>query len=447
MAEDQDDGEGLERVRDGFRVRIRYGKDLRKRFLIRQHDESAARARAVKLRSLASMLSDAGRSLEAPIILRKAAAVVTERDFVEVVKVAEGLCGHRAVPDEKAIEEAGLTFRAVGERWTSGWFHQAFPDRVGAIIQDTNIQRLEKAIYPHIGHKLIRLVTRADCDDVMRRLPPPKGRDEMDRETRRQYAGLMNRILNLAELAGYIERNPLPRGWLPKPGPKKRFPILYPSEDAALLRCQKVWVGYRLFYGFLHREGMRRSEAAQLQLSDIDLDHEVVTLDENKTNHPRWWRLSPGVADALRAWRDLRNAEDNQLVFIEENGGAFELNHLADAVRTHLADAEITRADLTSVGPLKRRFGTHSFRRSFVTRSLALGKNEDWVRQRTGHKSDELLTYRQTARSLVELELGDVGPLLDSIPDLLDPPLGWATGGPKMVGAAGFEPATPRPPV
>jgi hypothetical protein len=64
-----------------------------------------------------------------------------------------------------------------------------------------------------------------------------------------------------------------------------------------------------------------------------------------------------------------------------------------------------------------------------VTRSLALGKNEDWVRQLTGHKPDELLTYRQTAPSLVELELGDVGPLLDSIPDPFDPRLLSVDGG------------------
>ena len=98
--------------------------------------------------------------------------------------------------------------------------------------------------------------------------------------------------------------------------------------------------------------------------------------------------------------------------------------------------------DLTSTGTLKGRFGLHCFRRSFVTRSLALGKNEDWVRQRTGHTSEELLTYRQAAKALIELELDDLAPL----PDLLDPE-GWAEGGQQMVGAAGFEPATPRPPV
>src|SRR6185295_2370935 len=108
-----------------------------------------------------------------------------------------------------------------------------------------------------IGPKGLDRITRDDCDVVMRQLP-----DGLSKATRRQYAGLMNRILNLAELAGHIQRNPLPRGWLPKLGAKKRFPVLYPNEDRALLACADVPVAFRLLYGFLHREGVRRGEAA-----------------------------------------------------------------------------------------------------------------------------------------------------------------------------------------
>jgi len=40
------------------------------------------------------------------------------------------------------------------------------------------------------------------------------------------------------------------------------------------------------------------------------------------------------------------------------------------------------------------------------------------VRQRTGHWSNELLTCREAARSLEELDLGDVDPLVHAIPEL-----------------------------
>lgn len=130
-------------------------------------------------------------------------------------------------------------------------------------------------------------------------------------------------------------------------------PCSTPRKTRHCSRAKTVWIGFRVFYGFLHREDMRRTEAAELQFKDVDLDQETIALDENKTDNPRRWKLSPGVADALRAWRDLRNAEDDHLVFIDENGGALELNHLANRTREHLATAGLTRADLTSTGELK----------------------------------------------------------------------------------------------
>lgn len=81
---------------------------------------------------------------------------------------------------------------------------------------------------------------------------------------------------------------------------KKDTPVLYPAEDAALLACTDIPLGYRLFNDFLHREGGRRTETAMLQVHKLDLDHGVVQLDENKTNHARWWSMAPGVAEAVK---------------------------------------------------------------------------------------------------------------------------------------------------
>jgi integrase len=255
----------------------------------------------------------------------------------------------------------------------------------------------------------------------MRHLPLPPGKTEISGSTRRQYALLMTRVLNLSELAGYIDRTPIPRGWLPATGARKRFPILYPSEDATLLRCPEVPLEWRIFYGFLHREGMRRSEATGLQWRELDLANETIALDENKTNHARWWKLSPGVAAALSAWKTRHSAGPNDRVFVEPSGGQMTHADMAGRIRGHLADAGLDRPDLTTRGPNKGRFGTHCFRRSFATRNLAIGKPDDWVRQRTGHTTDELLRYRQEARGLQELELGDVQPLDVAIPELAGP--------------------------
>jgi hypothetical protein len=107
--------------------------------------------------------------------------------------------------------------------------------------------------------------------------------------------------------------------------------------------------------------------------------------------------------------------------------------HLAKTLREHLQAAELTRDALFSQGALRGRFGLHSFRRSLVTRSLSLGKGEDWVRRRSGHKSDQLLRYRQHASGLAELSRGDVDNLALAIPELAH--LVGQNGGPRFQNA------------
>jgi integrase len=138
----------------------------------------------------------------------------------------------------------------------------------------------------------------------------------------------------------------------------------------------------------MHREGMRRSEAVRLTWVDVDLERSVVRLDENKTDHPRWWKLAPGVAEALMAWRGLRgDVAPTDLVFLEPDTDGIDVDHLAACVRRHLLAAEIRRHELHEKRVNSGRFNAHCFRHSFVTRSLAIGHTEDWVRQRTGHRS------------------------------------------------------------
>ncbi|WP_437720976.1 tyrosine-type recombinase/integrase [Sorangium sp. So ce861] len=92
----------------------------------------------------------------------------------------------------------------------------------------------------------------------------------------------------------------------------------YPDEDQRLMRSQLVPLCFRIYYGFLTREGMRADEAGTLEWSDVDLDRGAVVLDENKTDDPRAWALSPDVVRALRAYRELW--PDNRRVFVGPKG-------------------------------------------------------------------------------------------------------------------------------
>jgi hypothetical protein len=54
-----------------------------------------------------------------------------------------------------------------------------------------------------------------------------------------------------------------------------------------------------------------------------------------------------------------------------------------------------------------------------VTLSLAQGKSEAWVTDRTGHKSSAMLyLYKRAARTHAEAEFGVLVPLHEAIPEL-----------------------------
>lgn len=68
---------------------------------------------------------------------------------------------------------------------------------------------------------------------------------------------------------------------------------------------------------------------------------------------------------------------------------------------------------------------THDLRATFVTISLATGKTETWISDRTGHRSHEMIeTYRRRSRTW---NLGEFGPLHELIPELR--PSDWASFG------------------
>jgi len=84
-----------------------------------------------------------------------------------------------------------------------------------------------------------------------------------------------------------------------------------------------------------------------------------------------------------------------------------------------LKKAKVDREELHETGVNRRRLRAHDLRGTMVTLSLANGRTEAWVADRTGHKSSTMISrYRRSARSAQELELGALAPLDHAIPEL-----------------------------
>jgi len=395
-------------------------------------DEAKAWERAQLLADLASRLRAAGHEEVAPRLLERAAS----RDGQALTDVLEA--GERLIigAARMANADARQTVQEFGERWTSGKLHARYPDHVKLKKSAKDDQeRLEKYVYPLIGALPVAEVTVDHAHRVMAELP---GR--LTPSTRRQVAQVLSRLLKLAAYpAQIIERSPLPPGFVPPPGKPKALTYLYPDEDRQLLGCTAVPLEHRVFYGFTAREGMRSSEVQRLTWADLDLERGALRLDKNKTDQPRSWALDPGVTRALAAWRELRGRPSaDELVFRDETGAPVgEDTKAAERLRRDLVTAGVTRPELFESSAARVPVRVHDLRATMITVSLANGRTETWVADRTGHKSSTMINrYRRAARLFDELGLGALAPLDEAIPELKASDLaGGPTPPPGVAGA------------
>jgi integrase len=418
---------GSQEHSDGFSRRIRFGRDQRRTFRIagarnkREADEIAD-----ELQEMALSLTEAGYAAEGAVILNGFAQAELDSERERHRGLVNSLCTATLRIDTAKIDRAGTTFRKLGKRWTSGDLAEDFPDHVPtkktSELDEARLEKISAVKLPSggtFGDLTLSAVTLDHCELVMRSLPETAKRPA----TRRQYAQVIRRVLELAVYpCRIIERHPLPRTFMPKVGKAPGFPYLYPDEDLALLKCDKVPLAYRMLWGFLAREGCRVSEALQLRVGgDLDLIRGAVSLDKNKTDDARTWALDVGVVRALSAWTELRGCQKGDLVFTDESRRPHETDKLAERLRAHLVIAKVTRDELHTNGTNKRQLRAHDLRGTFITLSLANDRSETWVADRTGHKSSIMINrYRRSARSAKELELGELTPLDDAIPELAE---------------------------
>jgi integrase len=394
---------------------IRDGRVSRR--LVACHTREAAVRHAAFIAEQIDRLRSA-RRLEFVERLLDLATVADNRELDRVKRGVDAIVGRAfdRLPEDRGTSQE-TTFRAFAEQWTSGELRRHFPDYVAlkrSVAED--VYRLRAHFYPVVGDIPLRSFTLGHAEMVMRSLP--EGRTP---GTRRHVAQLVSRVLKLAVYpARVLERTPIPPGFLPKASATKATAWLYPDEEAAWLADRRPPLILRLFCGFLAREGLRRTEAASLTWHNLDLEHGIIALDENKTNDARMWMLGPDVVEALRGWKRLTvaNTDARSQVFAQM-GTSIRVEHLAEVFRRYLRGVDGIRSILFDRTESRLPIRAHDLRATFVTLALAAGRTERWVADRTGHRSVTMINrYRRGARTALELKLGWLRPLDLSIPEL-----------------------------
>jgi integrase len=365
-----------------------------------------AQARGRLVQTWVARLERAGMADLAPNFV-ESGAKADDQTLTKIAARVDSLVGNDGAYlriGETAKPVGPVTLRKFAERWTSGELARLYPDHIEVKASvDDDVERFEKHIYPHVEDVPLASFTREHADGVMAKLP-----STLKRGTRRHIAQLINRVLHLAVFTDALKHHPLPRGWLPK-APKAESigkESLLPSEEAKLLSGVDaegktvVELVYRIVYAFMHREGMRKSEAKNLTWGDLNLEKGVVSLDLNKTDRPRSWVVGPSVAQVLKQWKKMSaKTEDASPVFV---GIAWE--KLAGLYRRDCQAVGIKRERLFQKKANKLQLRAHDMRAFFVTAAMYAGKDALWITDRTGHTSLGMLrTYERDVRRWREL--------------------------------------------
>lgn len=379
-------------------ARARYGDDKRVEVVVpwaKTLEEATERAHLIG--DVAQQLVDVGRGDLVRGVAKELAKASTADMLVRARKaIAMVLKGEKAIRTGRDI-----TLKQWGLHYTSGDLSRKHPDHVKDKDFKRDAGRLRMYVYPIVGEVPVRSFTLSHGNTVMSSLPK-----HLSSASRRHVAQALMRILHLAVFPGaLLVASPLPRGWLPKLKGRKHYSCLYPREEAQLLAHVDVPLALRLFFGVLGREGMRLSELWDSQWWQWNLVEGTFTTSRTKTGDPRMWAVRPDVAIAMAEWKRRRSELARPFAELDELVG--DRTKIAGLFRTSLKRAGVDRSELFSETEHTGQLRAHDCRAFFVTVSIAEGRSETWIRDRTAHKSTTMIDrYRRQARQFEELKLG-----------------------------------------
>ena len=391
-----------------------------------------ADARAKTLQVMVNRLRECGQLDFIEKVVKVGAPADSEK-LEALARAVDGIVAGAIVKQPKA-PSGTPTLRSVLKEWTSGALADRFPDYVTKKRSWRDDNSRAKHIADGVLDKPLTAWTLDTYETVMAALPRTLGPT-----TRRHVAQLLHRVFELAVFPlRYVHANPIPR--LPRAKSERLLAALYPDDIRDVCACDGNDLGYRVLWAFDASQGWRVSEAIgrkepknesgedesvpPLFWRDVDFDHAVARLARTKGTEAADVPLDVDTLEGLRAWKHVspRTAPSDP-VFVTMDGKRITERLAAHTFREQLQRAGITRetrADLFPEGAelkRRRRVRVHDVRGLFVTASLAQGKSDTWVRERTRHLTPGMLdVYRRNVPHFKQF--GPLPTMLEAVPEL-----------------------------
>ena len=159
--------------------------------------------------------------------------------------------------------------------------------------------------------------------------------------------------------------------------PHKLPVVLSPQEVKRLIEAAPNLL-YRTVLMVLYSTGVRRTEASQLKVSDIDSERRVIHVRQGKGSRDRDVPLTPKLLEALRQywrWKKPRN-----YLFPSTPGHRGLEGSISHKTIWYVCNRVAAKAGI------KKRIGPHTLRHSFATHLLEAGADLRTIQLLLGHQ-------------------------------------------------------------
>ena len=277
------------------------------------------------------------------------------------------------------------------------WLDYWYKDIILPQIEETTAYgyrgMIENYLKPQLGEIRLQKLTARDIQQYYTWL---MGEKKLSPNTVIKHHNLLTNTLNAAERQEYITKNPM-RAVSP-PKKRQREAKFYTPEQLGTLLDKAVGTRLELPVYICAYLGLRRGELCGLRWSDIDLEHQTITIENTRTqagkkeiekgtktaSSTRTLYLPDTLCDMLKAAKENQQAcratyknayDDNDYVIVMEDGKPFRPNYLSELFGKFLADNDLPKIVL------------HELRHTFASLSNQAGIPAYNIGKALGHST------------------------------------------------------------
>lgn len=159
-----------------------------------------------------------------------------------------------------------------------------------------------------------------------------------------------------------------------RPHKEKLLPDVLSKEEIGLMINRSTNLKHKTIVSILYSCGLRRSEAINLQLIDVDSKRMMIKIRGAKGKKDRYVQLSPGLLKLLRDY--YLEYKPKVWLFEGQKGAQYSPESLSRVIKTAARKAGITK-----------RVHPHMMRHSYATHQLEQGVDIRYIQEWLGHES------------------------------------------------------------